>query len=81
MKTSMSHKGNCFDNAPMESSGGSLKNEVVRHRRFKCRAGAQAAITECVEIFCNRQHALLRTSARKRWQLETRVSTIVTKPE
>lgn len=55
MKTSMSRKGNCFDNAPMESFWGSLKNELVHHRRFACRSEAQAAITEYIEIFYNRQ--------------------------
>lgn len=55
MKTSMSRKGNCFDNAPMESFWGSLKNELIHHRRFECRAEAQAAITEYIEIFYNRQ--------------------------
>ncbi len=33
MKASMSRKGNCYDNAPMESFWGTLKNELVYHRR------------------------------------------------
>jgi len=32
MKASMSRKGNCYDNAPMESFGGTLKQELVHHR-------------------------------------------------
>lgn len=55
MTASMSRKGNCYDNAPMESFWGSLKNELIYDRRFDCRAEAQAAITEYVEIFYNRQ--------------------------
>jgi transposase InsO family protein len=55
MQASMSRKGNCYDNAPMESFWGSLKNELVYHRRFATRADAQAAITEYIEIFYNRQ--------------------------
>lgn len=55
MVTSMSRKGNCFDNAPIESFWGGLKNELVYHRRFATRAEAEAAIREYIEIFYNRQ--------------------------
>ena len=51
---SMSAKGNCWDNAPMESFWGSLKNEQVHHRRFQGREQATQEITEYVEIFYNR---------------------------
>jgi putative transposase len=50
----MSRKGNCWDNAPMESFWGSLKNELVHHRRFTTRAQARQEITEYIEIFYNR---------------------------
>lgn len=52
---SMSRKGNCYDNAPMESFWGSLKNELIHHLRFPTRALAEAAIREYIEIFYNRQ--------------------------
>ena len=52
---SMSRKGNCYDNAPMESFWGSLKNELVHHRHFATRAEAEAAIREYIEIFYNSQ--------------------------
>lgn len=55
MKASMSRKGNCYDNAPMESFWGTLKNELVHHRRYDTRAQAIAEITEYIEIFYNRQ--------------------------
>lgn len=55
MKASMSRKGNCYDNAPMESFWGSLKNELIYHARYESRAQAQAAVTEYIEIFYNRQ--------------------------
>ncbi len=55
MVSSMSRKGNCFDNAPIESFWGALKNELVHHRRFATRAEAEAAIREYIEIFYNRQ--------------------------
>ena len=55
MKASMSRKGNCYDNAPMESFWGSLKNELVHHQRYATRADAQSAIQEYIESFYNRQ--------------------------
>jgi len=55
MRASMSRKGNCYDNAPMESFWGTLKNELVHHRRYATRAEAQASIQEYIEIFYNRQ--------------------------
>lgn len=55
LQASMSRRGNCYDNAPMESFWGSLKNELVYHRRFATRAEAQSAIQEYIEIFYNRQ--------------------------
>jgi putative transposase len=55
MGTSMSGKGNCFDNAPMESFWGMLKQELVYHVHFRTRQEAKQAITEYIEIFYNRQ--------------------------
>lgn len=60
MQASMSRKGNCWDNAPMESCWGSLKTELVHHRRFATREQAKREITEYIEIFYNR----LRKQAR-----------------
>ena len=51
MLASMSSRGDCWDNAPMESFWGSLKNELVHHRRFVRRAQARREITEYIEIF------------------------------
>jgi transposase InsO family protein len=55
MVTSMSRKGNCCDNAPIESFWGCLKSELVHHHRFATRAEAEAAIREYIEIFYHRQ--------------------------
>ena len=52
---SMSRKGNCYDNAPMESFWGTLKQELVHHRRYRTRLEAIRDITEYIEIFYNRQ--------------------------
>ena len=55
LKTSMSRKGNCYDNAPMESFWGTLKNESLSHYRFNSRDEAISVIREYIEIFYNRQ--------------------------
>jgi transposase InsO family protein len=55
MKASMSRRGNCYDNAPIESFWGSLKNELVHHCRYATRAEAEDSIREYIEIFYNRQ--------------------------
>ena len=55
MTASMSRKGNCYDNAPMESFWGTLKNELVHHRRYETREQARREISEYIELFYNRQ--------------------------
>jgi len=55
LKASMSRKGNCYDNAPMESFWGTLKQELVHHRRYSTRREAIRYITEYIEIFYKRQ--------------------------
>jgi transposase InsO family protein len=52
---SMSRRGNCYDNAPMESFWGILKQELVHHRHYTTRREAMAEIREYIEIFYNRQ--------------------------
>jgi putative transposase len=54
MIQSMSRKGNCYDNAPIESFWGTLKTELVYQRRFETRLQAIREITEYIEIFYNR---------------------------
>ena len=51
---SMSRKGNCYDNAFIESFWSSLKYELVYHRRFATRAAARTAIFDYIETFYNR---------------------------
>lgn len=52
---SMSRKGNCWDNAAMESFFHTLKIELVHHERFKTREEAKIKIFEYIEVFYNRQ--------------------------
>ena len=51
---SMSRKGNCYDNTPVERFFSTLKNELVRHRQFQTQAEARYVIAEYFECFCNR---------------------------
>ncbi len=55
IQSSMSRKGNCYDNAPMESFWGTLKNELVHHQHYRTRQEAIQEIREYIEIFYNRQ--------------------------
>lgn len=52
---SMSRKGNCWDNAPMESFFSRLKVELIYAERFESIAQAKSAIFEYIEIFYNRK--------------------------
>ena len=51
----MSRKGNCWDNAPMESFFHSLKTELVLHCDYKSRDQARASLFDYMEVFYNRQ--------------------------
>jgi putative transposase len=51
---SMSRRGNCYDNAAVESFFGSLKKEKIRRHMFKTREAARAAIFDYIEVFYNR---------------------------
>ncbi len=62
IECSMSRRGNCWDNAVVESFFGTLKRELVHRRSWATRAEAAAAIHEYVEVFYNRRrrHSHLR---------------------
>jgi len=60
MHSSMSRKGDCWDNAPMESCWGTLKTEHIHHRRFATREQAKREIAEYIEIFYNRMRKQAR---------------------
>jgi transposase InsO family protein len=54
---SMSRKGNCYDNATMESFWSTLKLELIYRRKFATRSEARSQIFEFIECFYNRQRA------------------------
>lgn len=55
IEISMSRKGDCYDNALMESFFGTLKEECVERQTFQTRAEAKQVIFEYLEVFYNRQ--------------------------
>jgi len=61
MRPSMSRKGDCWDNAPMESFFHTLKTELIHHRVYQTREQAKREIIEYIEMFYNtrRLHSAL----------------------
>ena len=55
MLCSMSRKGDCWDNAPMESFFGSMKTELEDGTAFETRQAAKNALFSFIEGFYNRQ--------------------------
>src|SRR6267378_1349407 len=51
----MSRKGNCWDNAPMESFFGTLKTELVHHREYPDRDTARRDLFAYIEGYYNRR--------------------------
>lgn len=52
---SMSRKGNCYDNAPVESFFASLKRELIYRRRFNSQQEARTAVFAWIEGWYNRK--------------------------
>ncbi len=55
MKSSMSRKGNCYDNASIESFHAIIKREMIYRKRFATRMEAETAIFRYIELFYNRK--------------------------
>lgn len=54
IRCSMSRKGNCYDNAPMESFFATLKKELIHQTRYATRSAARASVFDYIERFYNR---------------------------
>jgi transposase InsO family protein len=70
---SLSRRGNCWDNAVVESFFGTLKRELVHRRSWSTRSEAAAAIHEYIEVFYNRRrrHSALDYQAPAAYERET----------
>src|SRR5438477_5571299 len=55
IETSMSGRGDCYDNAMMESFWATLKTELVHQQKFTTHEQARGSIFEYIEVFYNRQ--------------------------
>jgi putative transposase len=55
LEVSMSRKGDCWDNAAMESFFGTLKQELVHREPYATREQARRSLFEYIEVFYNRQ--------------------------
>ena len=55
IQVSMSRRGNCYDNAVVESFFGTLKQELVHGARWRTLADARAALHDYIEVFYNRR--------------------------
>jgi len=73
---SMSRKGNCWDNACVESFFGTLKRELVYHRHYGTRDEATQDIFEYIEVFYNRQrrHSTIGYCAPAEYEVRTAVA-------
>ena len=61
---SMSGKGDCWDNAVMESFWATLKTELVHHEHYATREEARRSIFEYIEVFYNRKRLHSSLAAR-----------------
>ena len=73
---SMSRKGNCWDNACVESFFGTLKRELVYHRHYATREDATQDIFEYIEVFYNRtrRHSTLGYHSPAEYEARTAVA-------
>ena len=55
LECSMSRRGNCYDNAVVESFFGTLKTELIHHHTYATRHQARLALFEYLEVFYNRK--------------------------
>lgn len=67
---SMSRKGNCWDNAPMESFFHSLKTEWVVFEDYKTRSEAKTSLFDYIELFYNRKRRHSALKYRSPWAFE-----------
>jgi putative transposase len=77
----MSRKGDCWDNAPMESVNGTLKVEFVNETHFATREQARLAIVEFIGYYnTERRHSSLGNIAPAEFAPQAQLARIATRP-
>jgi putative transposase len=76
IRSSMSRKGNCWDNAVAESFFSTLKTELIFHNRYQNRKQAKRDIFEYIEIYYNRirMHSTLDYKSPQEYENERKTS-------
>jgi transposase InsO family protein len=77
IQLSMSRKGNCWDNAVIESFFKTLKQELQNDARFVSREEARAQLFEYIEVFYNRKRLHSTLGYLSPTQFEAKLSTLV----
>jgi putative transposase len=74
---SMSGTGNCYDNAPMESFFGTLKRELIHHRKYQTRDEARLSIIDYIELYYNakRIHSSIGYQTPIEWERQQATTT------
>ena len=69
---SMSRKGNCYDNACIESFHSIIKKELIYLNKYETRAEAERSIFEYIEVFYNNEriHSTIGYSTPSDYELE-----------
>jgi putative transposase len=57
IRCSMSARGHCYDNAPVESFFALLKRKRIRRRTYADREEAKADVFDYIEVFYNRKRS------------------------
>ena len=70
IKSSMSRKGNCYDNAAVESFFGRFKSSTIKAKELKDQEEVQRVVFEYIEIYYNnyRKHSSLGYQSPREWE-------------
>jgi putative transposase len=74
IEPSMSRKGNCWDNAVVESFFSTLKRELVHHENYVSHAEARRSLFEYIEVFYNRKRRHSTLGYRSPTEFEARLT-------
>jgi transposase InsO family protein len=74
IEPSMSRKGDCWDNAVVESFFGTLKRELVHHERYADHEEARRSLFEYIEVFYNRRRRHSTLGYRSPAEFEARLA-------